>query len=64
MSDLSHRKSQKTIAVTDINGLPVKNTKLRFTQQSHEFLFGCGGFDTLAYISMKDEEPKMIPELG
>ena len=64
MSDLSHRKSQKIIAVTDINGMPVKNTKLRFTQQSHEFLFGCGGFDTLAYISMKDEEPKMIPELG
>ena len=38
MSNLDHRKATKTIKVTDINGMPVKNAKLRLLQKSHEFL--------------------------
>ena len=56
MSNLDHRKASKTIRVTDANGMPVKNAKLRAVQKSHEFLFGCGGFDFVAL--MKTEDPK------
>ena len=56
MSNLDHRKASRTIKVTDANGMPVKNAKLRAVQKSHEFLFGCGGFDFVAL--MKTEDPK------
>ena len=35
MSNLNHRKSTKTIKVTDINGMPVKNAKLRLLQKRY-----------------------------
>ncbi len=58
MSNLDHRKATKTIKVTDINGMPVKNAKLRLLQKSHEFLFGCGGFDFVALTNVQDEKVK------
>lgn len=53
MSDLNHRKASKTIKVTDINGVPLRNAKFRLKQKSHEFLFGCGGFDFAALMDPK-----------
>jgi len=53
MSDLSQRKASKTIKVTDVNGVPVRNARLKLTQKSHEFLFGCGGFDFAALMDPK-----------
>lgn len=56
MSDLDHRKATRTIKVTDSNGMPVKNAKLMLTQKSHEFLFGCGGFDFVAMFMDGDAQ--------
>ena len=58
MSNLDHRKATRTIKVTDANGMPVKNAKLKLTQKSHEFLFGCGGFDFVALFMDGDEQKK------
>ena len=58
MSDLSHRKASKTIKVTDVNGVPVRNARLKLTQKSHEFLFGCGGFDFVALMDPKLEDKR------
>ena len=58
MSNLDHRKASKTFKVTDANGMPVKNAKLRLLQKSHEFLFGCGGFDFIPLTNAEDEKVK------
>ena len=58
MSNLDHRKATRTIKVTDANGMPVRNAKLKLTQKSHEFLFGCGGFDFVALFMDGDEQKK------
>ncbi len=37
--------------VTDKTGAPVANQKLLLKQANHEFLFGCGAFDTIPYVN-------------
>ncbi len=46
-----HRKAKATLRITDAAGNPVAGKALRFKQTRHEFLFGCGAFDFLAYTS-------------
>ena len=52
-----HRKARAVIRVRDAHGKPVANAKLRFSQQSHDFLFGCGAFDALPYSNDKQGDP-------
>lgn len=49
--DLSHRKAKCRLHVTDRQGNPVAATRLRLRQTRHEFLFGCGAFDFMAYAN-------------
>lgn len=51
MADLKHRKASSVLRVTDAQGNPVKNAKLQLKMKNHEFLFGCGAFDSLAYAN-------------
>lgn len=44
----SHRKQQVTIRVINESGAPVSNSNVAINQTNHEFLFGCGAFDTLS----------------
>lgn len=46
-----HRTKTVTVRVTDITGAPLKNSVVKVSQVKHEFLFGCGAFDTLPYTS-------------
>lgn len=50
-SNLQHRKAQSVLHVTDVSGNPVVNTELQLKMKRHEFLFGCGAFDSLAYAN-------------
>ncbi|MBP3602698.1 MAG: endo-1,4-beta-xylanase [Lachnospiraceae bacterium] len=47
----SHRRASCKIYVTDKAGMPVSNQKLSLKQTNHEFLFGCGAFDTIPYVN-------------
>lgn len=59
-----NRYSTAKIRLTDANGTPLQNTEVNFELKNHEFLFGCGAFDTLmlgvkekpAFLKLSDEE--------
>ena len=53
----NHRKACAVIRVRDARGNPVANAKLRLSQKSHDFLFGCGAFDALPYANGKKDDP-------
>lgn len=50
-SNLAHRMAKCKVRVVDANGTPVTNKRLSLKQTKHEFLFGCGAFDTLPYTN-------------
>lgn len=63
MSDfekVAHRRTKRTVRVTDAQGIPVMNQKLQLRQTKHDFLFGCGAFDINAYFSTEDAEKKVM----
>lgn len=47
MSNLEARKSSAKIQLVDKEGNPLVNKTFSFNQTKHEFLFGCGAFDSL-----------------
>ncbi len=54
MGDYSHRKAACTIKFTDAAGNAMANTKVEVKLINHEFLFGCGAFDSLPATSPQD----------
>ena len=57
MSDtLMSRKAKCRLHIIDAKGNPVSNKKLQLKQTNHEFLFGCGAFDTIPYVNPSKEE--------
>lgn len=58
MDKLAHRKAKCVVQILDGQGEPLKNTKIKFQQKNHEFLFGCGAFDFLEYTSENSKIPK------
>jgi len=52
-----HRKVRAILRVCDAQGRPIANGKLRLSQKTHDFLFGCGAFDALPYANRKKEDP-------
>ena len=57
---IEHRKAKCNVRITNTNGVPRANTKLRLKQKKHEFLFGCGGFDFLPLTNPKEGEDTAI----
>lgn len=55
MSTLSHRKATAHIRLMNPDGTPAANRPVNVDQTSHQFLFGCGAFDTLAMFQARDE---------
>lgn len=47
---LMNRKAKCRLYVTDAAGNPICNKRLNLKQTNHQFLFGCGAFDTLPYV--------------
>ena len=44
---MSHRKASAKIRILGADGKPAANTKVHINQINHEFLFGCGAFESL-----------------
>lgn len=53
--NISHRKFNKTIRITDALGQPVANAEVKVAMTNHAFLFGCGAFDTIPYVMCENE---------
>lgn len=53
---LQHRKANSTLHIIDEKGQPISNATLSLKQTRHEFLFGCGAFDTVNYTNRPKEE--------
>ena len=51
---LVHRKAGCRLRIVDEQGTPIANTRFTFKQTNHEFLFGCGAFDTIPYTNPTD----------
>jgi GH35 family endo-1,4-beta-xylanase len=51
MADLSHRKAKAKVQIIGEDGKSLSNTKITVNQTNHEFLFGCGAFETLPYTN-------------
>jgi GH35 family endo-1,4-beta-xylanase len=47
MDNLKHRKAAVTLRLMTENGCPAANQDVKISQQSHQFLFGCGGFEAV-----------------
>jgi GH35 family endo-1,4-beta-xylanase len=54
-NSLAHRKQAMIIHVCDIHNRPLARQEIQVTQLSHEFLFGCGAFETMHIVEPKDE---------
>lgn len=54
-----HRKASALLRVKDAAGRPAANRALRLDQIGHDFLFGCGAFDTLPYANGKGDDPRL-----
>ena len=50
MTDLSHRKSSRTVRILDQDGKALENCSIEIRQKKQKFLFGCGAFDVQGYI--------------
>ena len=55
---LNHRKAGARLRVLLPDGTPAKHQEVRIDQVSHQFLFGCGAFDTMAMLNGPDPEKK------
>ena len=72
MDKLAHRKASQVLRIVDANGKPAANQTVRLQLKNHEFLFGCGAFESLPYTNAprKDEafaarmEDRMAKWLG
>ena len=53
--DISHRKVDKTLVLKDAQGNPIANKEVHIEQTNHHFLFGCGAFDFMQYMSGHEE---------
>ena len=65
MSTLSHRKATANLHLTKADGTPLANAPVTVKQTSHQFLFGCGAFDSVALMqAQKRSDEKAIAFLG
>lgn len=60
--DYSHRQSSAKLRVTDSSGAPLANREVTFDLSKHEFLFGCGAFDTTMLTVVSEEEKPFFRE--
>ena len=58
MDKFASKKAQAPILVTGKDGAPIANREIRMTLKNHQFLFGCGAFESVALMKIQDEEKK------
>ncbi len=54
--NLMHRKAKCRLHILDEQGKPVADRVIALKQTNHEFLFGCGAFDTIPYTNAPSQE--------
>ncbi len=59
--NLDYRKAKCKLFIVDEQGKPIAKKRIRVEQTNHEFLFGCGAFDTLPYVN--GAKPEKLPFL-
>ena len=55
---LQHRKASVRIQILNPDGTPAARQSVSVNQVSHQFLFGCGAFDTVDLMKTQDEKEK------
>jgi hypothetical protein len=58
MNQLSHRQTTLRLRLTHPDGTPIAGAPVQADQTSHQFLFGCGAFDTVAMMKTADERQR------
>ena len=58
MDPLMHRKANARLQLKKADGTPLAGATVRIDQTAHQFLFGCGAFDTVAMMKIPDEKHK------
>ena len=58
MNHPSHRQAEARLRILGPDGAPAANQTIQIDQVSHQFLFGCGAFDAVAWAKTRDEEQK------
>jgi len=58
MDQLSHRKASAALRFLKADGTPASGVQVAIDQVSHQFLFGCGAFDTVAMMKTEDEKQR------
>lgn len=56
----THRKATCTMRLTDAFGNPLALHHIHVQQTRHEFLFGCGAFDFLSYVTATNETDRQF----
>lgn len=56
----AHRKATCTMRLTDAFGNPLAHHHIHVQQTRHEFLFGCGAFDFLSYVTATNEADRQF----
>lgn len=59
-----HRISKNTIRLVGDDGKPIANSQIKFNLKNHEFLFGCGAFDSLPATAGNDVFKSAFYEVG
>ena len=62
MADLEHRRARARSQLLNPDGSPAANRPVALDQRAHRFLFGCGAFDALAMLNVRDEAQKAFLE--
>ena len=60
--DISHRKVKKQIIFKDAQGNALADKQISVKQTNHDFLFGCGAFDFMAYVMKGSEQAKDLTD--
>ena len=55
---LNHRKAEARLQILNPDGTPAVRRPVTVDQVSHDFLFGCGAFDTVEIMKTKDENKR------
>ena len=58
MDRYMHRKAEARLQVLNPDGTPASGRQIHVDQTSHQFLFGCGAFDSVALMKVKDPKIK------
>ena len=55
MDKFASKRAQAPVLVCGKDGTPLANQEVRMTLKNHQFLFGCGAFESVALMKIQDE---------